>query len=218
MEGKDDDASSVASDDSFVVVIPDCFDPGVPLLSQPPAASSVAPPPTVTHQQQQSSVEESTINLMTFDEPVAPPTQPPCPLQGNSEPHPQENLPIVTTEKQTNKDSPQRPPPLTAYQMLSNPRTHILGRNPWQVGAAFVDSAMHQIDKHFGQPSGMYATRPNAPPKMELDVHKTEATRKDDTTATAGNDTDDDEFQVMLHCVFVSYNCVFYSRIAPLTY
>lgn len=212
LEGKDDDASSVASDDSFVVVIPDCFDPGVPLLSQPPAASNVAPPPStiqelpvpVVEQEQQSNVQEPTINLMTFDEPEAPPTQPACPLPGNSEPRPQEDAPVIT-DKQTSKGSPQRPPPLTPYQMLSNPRTHILGRSPWQVGAAFIDSTMHHIDKRFGQPSGMYASRPNAPPKMDVGPQKTEATKKDDVAATAGNDTDDDEFQVELHvwmCLF----------------
>ena len=204
LEDKDDDASSVASDDSFVVVIPDCFDPGVPLLGHPPAAKVVAPPPnikqepsapTVEQQQQQTNVEEANINLMTFDEPVAPPTQPARPLQGNSGPRPQEN---TTTDKQTNKGSPQRPPPLSPYQMLSNPRTHILGRNPWQVGAALVDSAMHHIDKHIGQPSGMYAGRPGAPQKIEIKDEKMEAFKNDDTAATTGNDTDDDEFQVEL--------------------
>ena len=90
MEGKDDDASSVASDDSFVVVIPDCFDPGVPLLNQvnPPHNARQAPSVPVVDQQQQPNMQQSTINLMTFDEPAAPPNQPACPLQGNSEPPP----------------------------------------------------------------------------------------------------------------------------------
>ena len=191
-DDQDNDASSVASDDSFVVVIPDCFDPGVPLLSHSSATKMVAPPPndkqepTTPVVQQQANVSEPNINLMIFDEPVAPPTQPVYPLQGNSEPRPQEN---ITTDKQTS--SPQRPPAPTPYQMLTNPRTHILGRNPWQVGAAFIDSTMHQLDKHIGQPSGMYGCKPSAP-KDE----KTEASKKDDATAIPGNDTDDEEFQV----------------------
>ena len=212
LEGKDDDASSVASDDSFVVVIPDCFDPCVPLLNQPPAASGLAPPPNAKQEapmaeqkQCQSNVQEPTINLMTFDEPVAPPTQPACLLQDNSEPHPQEDAPVVT-HKQISKVSPQRPPPLaTPYQMISNPRTHILGKNPLQVGAAFIDSTMHHIDKRFGQPSGMYAKRPDAPPKMDSNPQKTEASKNDDAPATANNDTDDDEFQVQLITPFICY-------------
>lgn len=193
-DDQDDDASSVASDDSFVVVIPDCFDPGVPLLGHSPAAKMVAPPPndkeelTTPVVQQQANVPEPNINLMTFDEPVAPPTQPAYPLQGSSEPHPQEN---ITTDKQTSRGSPQRPPAPTPYQMLTNPRTHILGRNPWQIGAAFIDSTMHQFDKHVGQPSGMYACKPDAPKDEKIEVSK-----KDHTTATPGNDTDDEEFQV----------------------
>lgn len=186
-------------------MIPDCFDPGVPLLSQqPPAASGLAsspspkqqlPPSTVEQQQQQqSNVQEPTGNLITFDEPMASPTKP---LQGNSEPRPQEAVPGAT-DKLTSKGSPQRPPPLTPYQMLSNPRTHILGRNPWQVGAAFIDSTMNQIDQHFGQPSGMYATKSSTSQKMEneMNFQKKEAS-KNDTTPTG--DTDDDEFQVELH-------------------
>ena len=199
-EDEDNDASSVASDDSFVVVIPDCFDPGLPLLGHSPAAKVVVPPPNAKQepfvpiaqqqQQQQAIVEEPNINLMCFDEPVAPPTQPAYPLQGNSEPRPQEN---ITTDKQTNRGSPQRPPAPTPYQMLSNPRAHILGRNPWQVGAAFIDSTMHQFDKHLGQPSGMYACKPSAPKDEQM-----EASKKSDRAATTGNDTDDDEFQVEL--------------------
>ena len=211
MEGKDDDASSVASDDSFVVVIPDCFDPGVPLLNQvnPPHNARQEPSVPVVDQQQQPNMQQSTINLMTFDEPAAPPNQPACPLQGNSEPHPQEDA-LVKTEKQTSKSSPQRPPPLTPIQMLANPRAHILGRNPWQVGAAFIDSTMHQIDKNFGQPSGIYASRPSAPPKAEVNPQNTEAPKNDEGAATAGNDTDDDdEFKVVLQIViFVLIICV----------
>ena len=199
-----DDASSVASDDSFVVVIPDCFDPGVPLLGHLPAAQVVTPPPNAKQelsppiaqqQQQQANVEEPNINLMTFDESVTLPTQLAHPYQGNSEPCPQENT-TVTTDKQINKASPQRPPAPTPYQMLSNPRTYILGRNPWQVGAAFIDSTMHHIDKHVGQPSGMYACRSSARQKSEIKEEKTEASKNDDTAVTIGNDTDDDEFQV----------------------
>lgn len=203
LEGKDD-ASSVASDDSFVVVIPDCFDPGVPLQDQPPATNISDPPPTAeqqpaTEQQQQlqSNVQEPSINLICFEESIALPTQPACPLQGNSEPRSQETKP-VTVVKQTSKDSPQRPPPLTPYQIFSNPRTHILGRNPWQVGAALIDSTMHHLDKRFGQTSGMYANRPSAPQKM-VNVQKTEASKND---VPAANDTDD-EFQVTYTvCVF----------------
>ena len=212
MEGKDDDASSVASDDSFVVVIPDCFDPGVPLLNQ------AAPPHNARQeQQQQPNVQEPSLNLMTFDEPAAPPTQPACPLQGNSEPRPQEGAP-VKTDNQTNKSSPQRPPPLTPLQMLSNPRTHILGKNPWQVGAAFIDSTMHHLDKKIGQPSGMYASRPSAPPKVEVNPQHSEPPKNDVTTAS--NDTDDDdEFKVELHVcdhlMVISVGCFY--RIALLT-
>ena len=193
-DDQDNDASSIASDDSFVVVIPDCFDPGVPLLGHSPAEKMVAPPPNDKQEpvtpvaQQQVNVSEPNINLMTFDELVATPTQPAYPLQGNSEPHSQEN---ITANKQTSRGSPQRPPAPTPYQMLTNPRAHILGRNPWQVGAAFIDSTMHQFDKHIGQPSGMYACKPGA-----FKDEKMEVSKKDDTSATPGNDTDDEEFQV----------------------
>ena len=177
-------------------MIPDCFDPAVPLLGHLPA---VAPPPNVKQeplasiegslQQQQAKVEEPSVNLMTFDEPVAPPTKPMCPPQGNSQPHPQEN----TTDKQGL--SPQRPALPTPLQMLSNPRTHILGRNPWQVGAALIDSTMHQLDNRIGQPSGMYCGKPSTPQKSETVYEKVEPSKSDDTLATS-NDTDDDEFQV----------------------
>jgi len=180
----------------------------VPLLDQPPSAANVlAPPPTIKQQpatpipeqqQQQSIVQEPSINLLSFDEPVAVPTQPLCTFQGNPEPHPQETKP-VTVAKQTSKDSSQRPPPPTPYQILSNPRTHILGRNPWHVGATLIDSTMHHLDQRFGQSSGMYASRPSAPQKVEVNSQK--ATKND--TAAAANDTDEDEFQVMLHCVCV---------------
>ena len=223
MEGKDDDASSVASDDSFVVVIPDCFDPGVPLLNQVAPTHNPRQEPSMpagAQEQRQPNVQEPSINLMIFDEPTAPPTQPVCPLQGNSEPHPQEDAP-VKTDTQTNKSSPQRPPPLTPIQMLSNPRTHILGRSPWQVGAAFIDSTMHHLDKKIGQPSGMYASRPSAPPKVEVNPQSSEPSKNDVTTATGSNDTDDDgEFKVELHVcdplMIIISVCCFY-RIALLT-
>ena len=178
-------------------MIPDCFDPGVPLLGH---LAAVAPPPNVKQepsasvgglQQQQVNMEEPSVNLMTFDEPVAPPTQPVCPFEGNSQPHPQEK----TTDKQTNKCSSQRPALPTPFQILSNPRTHILGRNPWQVGAALIDSTMHQLDNRIGRPSGMYSGKPSPPQKSEIVYEKVEPSKNDSALVT-GNDTDDDEFQV----------------------
>ena len=73
-------------------------------------------------------------------------------------------------------------------------------------------STMHQIDKKFGQPSGMHASRPSAPPKAEVNPQNTEAPKNDGGAATAGNDTDDDHdiFRVILQIVtFVFFiNCV----------
>lgn len=155
--------------------------------------------------QQQKNIP---VDLITFDELVAPPTQPASPLSGNSEPHPRGAAMPVTADKPASKEPPKRPPPPSPYQIFTNPRTHVLGRNPWQVGAALIDSTVHQLDKRFGKPSGMYASRPSAPQKTnsqrntEVNPQKAEITKK---TATAGNDSDDDDFQVQL--LLILYLC-----------
>ena len=151
-----DDVSSIASDDSFVVVIPDCFEPSVPLLNQSPKLPvnivQQQAPPTVQEHQQQLDDREYSVNLMTFEEPVVSSTQPVRPT-GLFDTH---TAATVVSKPAVLESS--KPPPVTPKQMIANPRTHIWGKNPFQVAAGFIDGAMHQLDTRVGQPSGVYAT------------------------------------------------------------
>ena len=207
-----DDVSSIASDDSFVVVIPDCFDPGAPLLDQspkqpPPNTVQQQATPTVQKQQQatptvqeqqqatptfqeQQQQSESSVNLMTFEEPTVAQTARPTGLFDTA---------TVVSKPAVLESS--KPAPVTPKQMITNPRTHIWGKSPFQVVAGFIDGAMHHLDTHVGQPSGVYATtapkttttpkqQPTSPSKQPLAPPMTAA-----CNGATGSD-DDEEFKV----------------------
>jgi len=204
-----DDVSSIASDDSFVVVIPDCFEPGIPLLSQSPKSPAETVqqqiPPTVQEQAPPTVQEEknhlsdnigSSVNLMTFEEPMVTPSQP---VRST------ELLDSTVVSKPAVLES-SKPPPVTPKQMITNPRTHIWGKSPFQVAAGFIDGAMHHFDTHVGQPSGLYAT---GTPKISASKQQPSSTTNQSTKQpsappmmTACNDTtgsdDDEEFKVNL--------------------
>lgn len=208
-----DDVSSIASDDSFVVVIPDCFEPGVPLLNQspkspvnsvqqqtPPTVPQQAPS-TVQQEEQPSDNKESSVNLMSSEEPVTAPTQPVRPTGLFDT-----NTSATVVSKPAVLES-SKPPPVTPKQMITNPRTHIWGKNPFQVAANFIDGAVHQFDTHVGQPSGVYATatpKTTAVPKQKPSstTNQSSSPAKQPSAPpmmTACNDTtgsDDEEFKV----------------------
>ena len=224
-----DDVSSIASDDSFVVVIPDCFEPGVPLLNQspkspvnsvqqqtPPIVQQQAPP-TVQQKEQPSDNKDSSVNLMTFEEPVVAPTQPvrPTGLFDTNTAATVVSKPLVLESS--------KPPPVTPKQMITNPRTHIWGKNPLQVAAGFIDGAVHQFDTHVGQPSGVYATatpKTTAIPKQQPSSTSNQSanpTTKQPSAPpmmAACNDTtgsdDEEEFKVIIESNFAAiYRCDF---------